>query len=462
MVFSSPVFIFLFLPFVYLINGVLPKKLSNLFLLVFSLLFYAWGEPLYVFLMLFSGAANYLLALAMDRYPAHKKHVLLFTVLFNIGLLAVFKYADFFILSINGIFNISFNLLHLPLPIGISFYTFQTLSYMFDVYRNDTPVQRKFLNLLLYITFFPQLIAGPIVKYHDVALEIEHRKVSLHGTAIGLRRFVYGLSKKVLLANAMALVADRLFALPLTEISTLVAWIAAIAYLFQIYFDFSGYSDMAIGMGEMFGFHFKENFNYPYIASSVQDFWRRWHMSLSSWFRLYVYIPLGGNRKGKQRAVFNRILVFFLTGLWHGASWTFVVWGLYHGFFLLLEETAFHVSKWPKVLRHFYTLLIVTFGFVIFRSESFPQALVLLKSMIVLTPNTLRASGELMVLMTPTTIGLFLISALASLPIGPWLQRKFPGSTLEIPSYTLALLLWFACILSLAATTYNPFIYFRF
>jgi len=462
MVFSSPVFIFLFLPFVYLINGVLPRKFSNLFLLIFSLLFYAWGEPLYVFLMLFSGAVNYLLALAMERYPVHKKHVLLLTVLFNIGLLGVFKYADFLIMSINGILNVSINLLHLPLPIGISFYTFQTLSYMFDVYRNDTPVQRKFLNLLLYITFFPQLIAGPIVKYHDVALEIEHRKVSLHGTAIGLRRFVVGLSKKVLLANAMALVADRLYALPLTEISTFVAWIAAIAYLFQIYFDFSGYSDMAIGMGEMFGFHFKENFNYPYIASSVQDFWRRWHMSLSSWFRLYVYIPLGGNRKGKQRAVFNRILVFFLTGLWHGASWTFVVWGLYHGFFLLLEETVFHVSKWPKILRHFYTLLIITFGFVIFRSESFPQALVLLKSMIVLTPNTLHGAGELMVLMTPTTIVLFFVSALASLPIGPWLQRKFPSSSLEIPSYTLALILWFACILSLAATTYNPFIYFRF
>lgn len=462
MVFSSPVFIFLFLPFVYLINGVLPKKFSNLFLLIFSLLFYAWGEPLYVFLMLFSGGVNYLLALSMERYPLHKKLILILTVVFNIGLLGVFKYADFFILSFNGIFNTSINLLHLPLPIGISFYTFQTLSYMFDVYRNDTPVQRKFLNLLLYITFFPQLIAGPIVKYHDVALEIEHRKVSLHGTTIGLRRFVYGLSKKVLLANAMALVADRLYALPLTEISTFVAWIAAIAYLFQIYFDFSGYSDMAIGMGEMFGFHFKENFNYPYIASSVQDFWRRWHMSLSSWFRLYVYIPLGGNRKGKQRAVFNRILVFFLTGLWHGASWTFVVWGLYHGFFLLLEETVFRVSKWPKILRHFYTLMIVTFGFVIFRSESFPQALVLLRSMIVLVPNTLRGAGELMILMTPTMIVLFLIGALASLPIGPWLQQKFPGSTLEIPSYTLALILWFACILSLAATTYNPFIYFRF
>ncbi|TFG82077.1 MAG: MBOAT family protein [Erysipelotrichales bacterium] len=462
MVFSSPVFVFLFLPIVYLFNLALPKKFSNLFLLALSLLFYAWVEPLYVFLMILSGFVNYSLAIGMDQNRKLKKSFLLAMIVFNIGILGLFKYGDFIILSINGFLGSDLHLLNLPLPIVISFYTFQTMSYMFDVYRDETPVQRNFFSLLLYITFFPQLIAGPIVKYHDIALEIKQRRVSLNGTALGLRRFIFGLSKKLLLANSMAVIADKLYALPNSDISTTIAWMAAIAYLFQIYFDFSGYSDMAIGMGEMFGFHFKENFNYPYISSSVQEFWRRWHMSLSSWFKLYVYIPLGGNRKGKGRALFNRILIFFLTGLWHGASWTFVLWGLYHGMFLLLEQTLLNVEKWPRPFRHFYTLLIVVIGFVIFRADNFTQALVFIRSMFSINTATAAGSAQLMILMTPSVFLLFGISIVASTPIKKFIQAKDPTVISNRLSYVLAFVLWFACLLSLSATTYNPFIYFRF
>lgn len=461
MVFSSPVFIFLFLPIVYLINLVIPKRFSNGFLLIFSLIFYAWGEPLYVFLMIFSGLINYLLALSINGQTGKRKIILIFAVIFNIGILGLFKYADFLILTINGLLRTSLPLLNLPLPIGISFYTFQTMSYVFDVYNNETAVQKNYFSLLLYITFFPQLIAGPIVQYHDIARQIESRFVTLDNTVHGLRRFVVGLSKKVLMANAMAVIADRLFALPNSEISTVVAWIASIAYLFQIYFDFSGYSDMAIGMGEMFGFHFKENFNYPYIATSMQDFWRRWHISLSSWFRLYVYIPLGGNRKGKNRALFNRIFVFFLTGLWHGASWTFVVWGLYHGLFLLLEQTVLHVRQWPKIIQRLYTLLVVLIGFVIFRAETFGQSLIFIQSMFAFTSVSALASKEIMILITPLTIVLFAISFIASTPLLKNIKGYDVGWT-SMLSYGFTIVLWIACLLSLAANTYNPFIYFRF
>jgi alginate O-acetyltransferase complex protein AlgI len=462
MVFSSPVFIFLFLPVVYLINLVIPKRFSNGFLLLFSLLFYAWGEPLYVFLMIFSGLVNYLLTLRMEKESSDRKLSMIGAVIFNIGILGLFKYADFIILTINGLFSTAVAPLDLPLPIGISFYTFQTLSYVFDVYRRETAVQKNYFSLLLYITFFPQLIAGPIVQYHDIAQQIVSRKVTLDKTSHGLKRFVFGLSKKVLLANSMAVIVDRLFALANNDISTSVAWIAAIAYLFQIYFDFSGYSDMAIGMGEMFGFHFKENFNYPYVATSMQDFWRRWHISLSSWFRLYVYIPLGGNRKGKNRALLNRILVFFLTGLWHGASWTFVVWGLYHGLFLLLEQTVLKVHRWPNPVRRIYMLMVVLIGFVIFRSENFTQALVFIQSMFTFTIASVTAAKELMILMTPAAILIFVISVIASTPIAKKIQTQVKASLSAPVSYGLALVLWIACLLSLAANTYNPFIYFRF
>lgn len=462
MVFSSPVFIFLFLPIVYLSNLLIPKRFSNVLLLVFSLLFYAWGEPLYLFLMIISGIVNYGLARWIDTTTKRKRFYLILAIVFNIGVLGVFKYADFLILSINGLFNSSISLLELPLPIGISFYTFQSLSYVIDVYKKETKVQTNFFSLLLYISFFPQLIAGPIVKYHDIANQIRNRTITVSNTASGLRRFVIGLSKKVLLANAWALVVDTLYALPESEISTLIAWVAAVGYVFQIYFDFSGYSDMAIGLGRMFGFHFKENFNYPLTAVSIQDFWRRWHISLSTWFKLYVYIPLGGNRHGQARAIANRILVFFLTGLWHGASWTFVVWGLYNGLFLLLEQLVFNVKTWPKFIQHTYTLLVVLFGLVLFRAESFTQALFLFQSMLSFSSLTPLAASQLSLWTTPSTFLLFIVSVIA---ITPWLKSKVTThqstAVLGLSSGVL-FVLWVACLLSLSANTYNPFIYFRF
>ena len=462
MVFSSPIFVFLFLPIVFLVNLVIPKKFSNLFLLILSLVFYAWGEPVYVLLMIFSGFVNYWLAIGMDVYDKQRRLFLILTIVYNIGVLGLFKYADFVILSFNGILGSHFALLHLPLPIGISFYTFQTMSYVIDVYRKDTPVQKNYFSLLLYITFFPQLIAGPIVKYHDIAMQFVKRKVTLNDTADGLRRFVFGLSKKVILASTMAIVADKLYALPNADVSTSVAWMAAIAYLFQIYFDFSGYSDMAIGIGQMFGFRFLENFNYPYIAASIQDFWRRWHISLSSWFRIYVYIPLGGNKKGKARANINRILVFFLTGLWHGAAWTFIFWGLYNGVFLLFEQSFLKVAKWPKLLRHLYTLLIVLIGFVFFRAADFNQALVFIRAMFALNGATVNGASQLMILMTPSFVLMLGICVIASTPIAKYIRSRDHTAVTNYLSYGIAVVLWFVCLFSLSATTYSPFIYFRF
>jgi alginate O-acetyltransferase complex protein AlgI len=412
--------------------------------------------------MIFSAFVNYVLTLWIAKETNWRKIVLIGSIIFNLSIIGVFKYADFLILSVNSLFSTTLPLLNLPLPIGISFFTFQTMSYVFDVYKKETTVQRNYFSLLFYITFFPQLIAGPIVQYHDIASQIESRTVTLDKTSEGLRRFVIGMSKKVLLANAMAIIVDRLYTLPNSQISITVAWIAAIAYLFQIYFDFSGYSDMAIGMGKMFGFHFKENFNYPYIATSMQDFWRRWHISLSSWFRLYLYIPLGGSRKGKSRAMFNRIIVFFLTGLWHGASWTFVIWGLYHGIFLLMEQTFLKVERWPNFVRRAYMLLVVLIGFVIFRAENFTQALIFIKALVTFSLPGAMALKELMILITPLTVGLFVISAIASTPIMKIVKQKTQSTVTSTLSYGFTFALWIACLLSLAANTYNPFIYFRF
>lgn len=314
----------------------------------------------------------------------------------------------------------------------------------------------------MYISFFPQLIAGPIVKYHDVANQIKHRVVSVESTASGLRRFVIGLSKKVLLANAWALLVDTLYALPKSELSTLVVWIASIGYVFQIYFDFSGYSDMAIGLGRMFGFSFKENFNYPLMATSMQDFWRRWHISLSTWFKQYVYIPLGGNRQGRAKAITNRIFVFFLTGLWHGAAWTFVVWGLYHGLFLLLEQRFLNVKSWPKIIQHSYTLLVVLFGFVLFRAETFTQAMTFYKAMFLLTPLSPLALSKLALWATPSTLVLIISSVFGVTSFIKKKRNNYNSIRFHVVSNGFLVILWIACILSLSANTYNPFIYFRF
>ncbi len=461
MVFSSIVFLSVFLPVVFLLHLALPGiRLKNALLVLASLLFYAYGEPVYVLLMIASALANYCFALLLEKL-AHRKAILFVAVAANLGTLAVFKYAGFLAESVNALGIVTVPVPDIALPIGISFFTFQILSYVIDVYQKTVRAQKSFAKVLLYVSFFPQLIAGPIVKYHDVEQEILDRQVTVQGAAAGIRRFLCGLSKKVLLSNVLGLTADTLFAAELSNINVCTAWIAAVSYVLQIYFDFSGYSDMALGLGEMFGFHFKENFHYPYVADSVQDFWRRWHMSLTGWFRQYLYFPLGGNRKGKGRTVFNKFFVFFCTGLWHGANVTFIVWGLFHGFFLMLEE---YLPKRPKgrlisVVAHVYTLLVVTVGFVIFRADTMAQALYFLREMFAgfhFEPAALSLAAQQL---TPLYLTVLAAAVVCSLP---WRERfgnaKWYGA-LAVPCSIAGLLL---CMLSLSGSTYNPFIYFRF
>ncbi len=435
-----------------------------------SLLFYAYGEPSYIFLMLVSSLLNYVFALLISKNK--KKIFIVLAVIVNLGLLGVFKYTGFLLTSLNDVVGLNLPVPDIPLPIGISFFTFQALSYVIDVYRDDVAVQKNYGKVLLYISFFPQLIAGPIVRYKDVAEEIDQRKADINDIACGLRRFIAGLGKKVLISNTMAMAVDFVFDIGSDDLNIISAWIGAVAYIMQIYFDFSGYSDMAIGLGRMFGFHFRENFNYPYIATSIQDFWRRWHISLSTFFRDYVYIPLGGNRKGRVRTVLNKLIVFFLTGLWHGANWTFVVWGLFHGFFLLLEEFIPKIKKMPKVLLHIYTLLTVTVGFVVFRADTISQGVVFIGKMFSgfnFSPEAVSLSIQPL---TPFFIVMFVAAVLCCGPLSKFTKNiknleNTPDSTkkekmLYVASFVLAVVVLAWCILRLAGGSYNPFIYFRF
>ena len=466
MVFSSLVFLCIFLPIVFILHTVAPSiKIKNGLLIVASLFFYAFGEPVYVFLMLFSALFNYAAARIIDKSKS-KKAMLALAVAVNIGLLGVFKYTGFILNTINGAIGAGIRVPEIALPIGISFFTFQALSYVIDVYRGQVGVQKNFAKVLLYISFFPQLIAGPIVKYRDIEAEIENRTVETDSVATGLRRFIVGLGKKVLIANAMAVAADAIFDATSADVNIIGAWIGAIAYVMQIYFDFSGYSDMAIGLGKMFGFHFKENFDHPYISLNVKEFWRRWHISLSSWFKDYVYIPLGGNRKGSARTVINKIIVFFLTGLWHGANWTFVVWGLFHGFFSLLEELIPKLKNLPKLVGHIYLMIVVTVGFVIFRAESIGQAFVMIGKMFAGFDFGKGPMSLALQQFTPFFIAMLVVAVVASGGLNRIQAlincEEGKSSKFEIASYVLSMLLLFWCILRLSSGSYNPFIYFRF
>jgi len=472
MAFSSLIFVCIFLPIVFGLHSVIrPIWAKNALLIAASLVFYAFGEPLYVFLMLLSALFNYLCGLAMGG--EHKKPLLALAVFVNIGLLCVFKYAGFFVETINRLLQTELPVPQIALPIGISFFTFQALSYVIDVYRGQVERQKSFARVLLYISFFPQLIAGPIVKYRDVSAEIEQRRVTVHSAACGLRRFIWGLGKKVLIANAMAAAADAVFAMERSSVNIVLAWIGAVAYLMQIYFDFSGYSDMAIGLGRMFGFHFKENFDYPYAALGIRDFWRRWHISLSSWFKDYVYIPLGGNRKGRLRTGLNKVLVFFLTGLWHGANWTFVAWGLFHGLFSFLEEAVPSIRKLPRFLLHLYTMLVVTVGFVIFRADDLSQAGFLIAQMFTgfrfarlytslalrqLTPFFLTMLGLAVLGCGPLRERVLRLRAASEKEAGLTAGETWRQVLLDLAAFVLLL----CCILRLSGGSYNPFIYFRF
>lgn len=470
MVFSSLVFLCVFMPVVFGLHAVIPSiKIRNALLIVASLLFYAYGEPVYVVLMLCSTIANWALALLVSKTQGGaRKAALAADVAVNLGVLGVFKYASMMVETFNSLAGSAVPVPQISLPIGISFFTFQALSYCIDVYRKTVPAERSWFKVLLYISFFPQLIAGPIIKYHDVASQISERSVSFDSVALGLRRFCFGLAKKVLIANQMAIVADSLFAAPMADINIVGAWLAAVTYALQIYFDFSAYSDMAIGLGKMFGFTFQENFKYPYASKSITDFWRRWHISLSTWFKEYLYIPLGGNRKGRGRTALNKLTVFFLCGLWHGASWTFVAWGLFHGLFLMLEMYVPKLKALPRVASNLYALVVVLFGWVLFRAETFSQALGMMAAMVSGFSATAAQSSLILLQITPLFCVALVAALVACLPVKPalevWLSGKseHARSLAEAASYLLAFALLVLCILELSSGTYNPFIYFRF
>lgn len=476
MVFSSVIFLCLFLPIVLGGYYLLPKReAKNLWLIAASLLFYAFSGLWYGLLLLFSVFCNYLAGL----FVSGRKGVLYVAVAVNLGVLGVFKYLTFLVRTVNQLPGVAIAVPSIVLPVGISFFTFQGLSYVIDVYRNERLKSTRFRDVLLYIALFPQLVAGPIVRYEDVADEIKSRRHTLEQLANGLRRFIIGLSKKLMIADVCGSVVTLIYSAKSSALDSRTAWLAAVCYLIQIYFDFSGYSDMAIGLGLCFGFHFKENFNYPYISASIQEFWRRWHISLSTWFREYLYIPLGGNRKGKAKTYRNKLMVFFCTGLWHGANWTFIIWGLWHGFFIVAEDAAkklFGLGKHGKnrrnpvetVLKHLYTLLVVLIGFVIFRADNMGQAFSMIGAMF----SGIRASAQTGLLLaqclTPLTMFALLFGLVGSTPVLPMVCRKAEQQTgsvyvcLRVLSYVGALILLLVDILHLSAASYVPFIYFQF
>lgn len=466
MVFSSTIFLCVYLPLVLLGYYICPKKGRNLFLLIASLVFYAWGEPKYVFLMIFSILVNYIFGRLMDKHRENKKRLklmLVLSVVIDIGLLSVFKYTDFIITNVNAIFGANFDLLNIALPIGISFYTFQAMSYTIDVYRDDVRVQKNLIDFGMYITMFPQLIAGPIVRYADVQDQLADRSVTTADFSEGVMRFVVGLGKKVLLANQMGAVWSEIYALG-GDVSALMAWTGAIAYTFQIYFDFSGYSDMAIGLGRMFGFKFPENFRYPYQSVSITDFWRRWHITLSTWFKEYLYIPLGGNRRGLARQALNLLIVWSLTGFWHGAGWNFVLWGLYYFVILFIEKLFLlkALDKLPKFFRHVYALLLIIIGWVIFASDDVSVLLPFLGSMF----GANGAIGGMDVYTLLTKAALLVICCIASTELPKKLFLSAAGAMNEKAAFTLKSVLTIALLalsmILLIGDSYNPFLYFRF
>ncbi len=465
MVFSSILFLFYFLPVALILYFITPKKFRNVTLFLVSLVFYAWGEPIYVLIMLFSTVFDFTNGYLIDKYRNRKylpKVVLLIAIAGNLAILGFFKYADFMIGNINAIFGLSIPLLYLPLPIGISFYTFQTMSYSIDVYRGHAPVQKNIFSFGAYVALFPQLIAGPIVRYNTIAEQLVAREENYDKFASGISRFMTGLGKKVLLANNIGLLWDTVKVLPANELSFLTAWLGIIAMALQLYFDFSGYSDMAIGLGRMLGFEFMENFNYPYISKSISEFWRRWHISLGTWFKEYVYIPLGGNRVKLPRVFFNLLVVWFLTGLWHGANWNFVLWGLYFFVFIALEKAFLGnlLKRIPAFFRHFYALLIVITGMTFYAVESMPELLNYLKTL-----YGFGAGGfvdETFLYQLSSFLPVLVIAIIGCLPQpARWLQ-KFATGRRRILIPVLSLLAFFVCTAYLVDSTYNPFLYFRF
>lgn len=469
MVFSSMVFLCGFLPLVLIFYYLCPGRLRNFFLLLVSLVFYAWGEPKYIAIMLFSTVFDYCNGRAIEYFdrvgrPQYRKWVLVLSVVVNIGILCFFKYTDFVLENMNHLTGSRVELLELALPIGISFYTFQTLSYTIDVYRRQVPVQKNIIHFGMYVCLFPQLIAGPIVRYCDVQNQIDVREENWKQCAEGMQRFLLGLGKKVLLANQIGLLWDEISSLSVSDMSVSAAWLGALAYTFQIYFDFSGYSDMAIGLGKLLGFQFPENFRYPYQSQSMTEFWRRWHITLSTWFREYLYIPLGGNRKGMIRQMFNLLLVWFLTGMWHGAGWNFILWGLYFFVLLLLEKMVLlkAMEDWPKLARHLYALFFIVLGWAIFACDDMELLFRYIRAMF----GSGVVLGNKIAIYYWCTHGLFLLVLfVGSLELPGRVAKRLCHRVL-ISEFTLksmyAVIVLILCVAFLVRGSYNPFLYFRF
>lgn len=473
MVFSSLLFLFLFLPVVLVLYFLVPRRFRNLVLLLVSLFFYAWGEPLYVLLMIATIIIDYIHGLLVERFQKRgqgrrARIAVISAIIINIGMLGFFKYTDFVIGNINGIFGAAIPLLKIALPIGISFYTFQIMSYVIDVYRGDTRAQHNIISFGAYVVLFPQLIAGPIVRYRTVADQLDDRRETLPEFAEGVQRFMLGLGKKVLLANNIGLIWSQVSALDASELPVLTAWIGIIAYTFQIYFDFSGYSDMAIGLGHMFGFRFLENFNYPYMSRSITEFWRRWHISLSTWFKEYVYIPLGGNRKGFAKQIRNILVVWLLTGIWHGAAWNFVLWGVYFGILLIIEKLFLlkRLEKAPSWVGHLYTMFLVIISWVIFGFDDLGKGISFLGAMFGVGGAGLADGNSVYLLYT--NLILLIILFFASMDWGKRLWATFtqklharPG-VVELVRNIAFIGIFLLSVAYLVNASYNPFLYFRF
>lgn len=467
MVFSSLTFLYFYLPIVLILYFISPMKIKNLIILISGLFFYAWGEPIYILIMIFSTAIDYTAGRLIHKYddkPKMRTMFLLVSLIMNIGLLAVFKYSSFIITNINDIFGTNIYDPKLPLPIGISFFTFQSMSYTIDLYLRNISVQKNFISFTSYVSLFPQIVAGPIVRYEDVAKEIDSRTVNLSKVSEGIGIFIKGLSKKVLLANNIGLIWSQVKAMDYSEISAVTAWIGILAFTFQIYFDFSGYSDMAVGLGKMLGFNFPINFDHPYVSRSISEFWRRWHITLGAWFRSYVYIPLGGNRNGMWKTLRNLLITWLLTGLWHGASWNFILWGLYFGVLIIIERLGWGkiLEKLPKAVSTLYTFILVVFGWVLFDLEGLSTVGQYFKAMFGGSGVFLDSTAKY--LLAANAI-LFVICIFASTEwfrkIVAWIQSKSANIVyIAAPLTQFAMML--ACTAYLVDATYNPFLYFRF
>lgn len=468
MLFSSMTFVYMFLPIVCTTYLLARKDLQNYILLLASILFYAWGEPRYLAIMLLTIIINYVGANYISRSHTfwHRKTLLVLTIIADLSFLFYFKYFNFVMENINAAFHTKISFISVVMPIGISFYTFQALSYVVDVYRGDVKVQKDIYKLALYICLFPQLIAGPIVKYHDVDEQISNRDVTFDKVAYGVKRFIIGLAKKMLIANTLGAVADKIFEQPVEQFDCFTAWMGAFAYSLQLFYDFSGYSDMAIGLGSIFGFKFLENFNYPYISKSITEFWRRWHISLSTWFKEYLYIPLGGNRVSKARNYINLFIVFLATGFWHGAAWNFIFWGLWHGMFIIFEKaTGWHKKdgNWRiAAAQHIYCILAFVIGWVMFRADNLGYAWNYIKNMFGLI-NEHKIAYELAYYIDNIEIMAFVAAIVCAIPVfSNILNIKYEHKILRTMVNIWLMILFILSSATIAASTYNPFIYFRF